>query len=145
MTPKLLRHNKSNNFRAISKKSSNENSKIELTTVLNTKHEYFLNNNSDKVTLVYFNNMIETKPQKLSEMKPIIKNDGIIMAPNCFNRGKPQFINYPQNYRHKKSLRRVLSGRILSSDPKLRDNNTNNIDNNNGMNRRRIISAKIEN
>ena len=90
MTPKLFRNNKSNNFRAI----SNENSKIELTTILNSKHEYFLNNNSDKVTLVYFNDMIETKPQKLSEMKPIIKNDVIIMAPNYFNRGN-QFINYP--------------------------------------------------
>ena len=145
MTPKLFRLNKSNNFRAISKKSSNENSKIELTTVLNTKHEYFLNNNNDKVTLVYFNDMIETKPQKLSEMKPIIKNDGIIMAPNYFNRGKPQFINYPQNYRQTKNLRRVQSGRILSSAQKLRDNNTNNIDNNNEMNRRRIISAKLEN
>ena len=141
MTPKLFRNNKSNNFRAI----SNENSKIELTTILNSKHEYFLNNNSDKVTLVYFNDMIETKPQKLSEMKPIIKNDGIIMAPNYFNRGKPQFINDPQNYRHANSLRRVQSGRIQSSVPKLRDNNINNIDNNNGMNRRRIISAKLEN
>ena len=145
MTPKLFRHNKSNNFRAISKKSSNENSKIELTTVLNTKHEYFLNNNNDKVTLVYFNDMIETKPQKFSEMKPIIKNDGIIMAPNYFNRGKPQFINYPQNYRHAKTLRRVQSGRIISSVQKMRDNNTNIIDNNNEMNRRRIISAKLEN
>ena len=145
MTPKLLRYNKSNNFRAISKKSSNENSKIELTTVLNNRNEYFLNNNNDKVTLVYFNNMIETKPQKLSEMKPIIKNDGIIMAPNYFNRGKPQFINYPQNYNHSKSLRRVQSGRFLSSSTKLRDNNANSIDNNNGMDRRRIISAKLEN
>ena len=61
---------------------------------IDSKHEYFLNNNSDKVTLVYFNDMIETKPQKLSEMKPIIKNDVIIMAPNYFNRGN-QFINYP--------------------------------------------------
>ena len=144
VTPQLFRHNKSNNFRAISKKSSNENSKIELTSVLNTKHEYFLNNNNDKVTLVYFNDIIEIKPQKLSEMKPIIKNDGIIMTPNYFNRGKPQLINYPQNYRHTKSLRRVQSGRI-GSVPKMRYNNTNNIDNSNGMNRRRIISAKLEN
>jgi hypothetical protein len=134
MTPKLFKHNKSNNFREISKKSSNENSKIELTSVLNTKHEYFLNNNNDKVTLVYFNDMIETKPQKLSEMKPIIKNDGIIMAPNYFNRGKPQFINYSQSFRHKNNLRRVQSGRILGSVPKLRDNDTNYIDNNNRLN-----------
>jgi len=142
MTAQLFRHNKSNNFRAISKKSSNENSKIELTTVLNTRHEYFLNNNNDKVTLLYFNDIIETKPHKLTDMKPIIKNDGIIMAPNYFNRGKPQLINYPQNYSHTKSLRRVQSGRILSSVPKLRDNN---IDNNNEMNRKKIISANLEN
>ena len=145
ITPQLFRHNKGNNFRAISKKSSNENSKIELTTVLNTRHEYFLNNNNDKVTLFYFNDIIETKPQKLTDMKPIIKNDGIIIAPNYFNRGKPQLINYPQNYRHTKSLRRVQSGRILSSVPKLRDNNSNNIDYNNEMNKRRIISANLEN
>ena len=145
MTPRLFRYNKNSNFRAVSKKSSNENSKIELTTVLNNKNEYFLNNKNDKVTLVYFNDIIETKPQKLSEMKPIIKNDGIIMAPNYFNRGKPQFINYPQNYRHTKDLRRVQSGRILSIVQKLRDNNINNIDNNNEMNKKRIISANLEN
>ena len=157
-TPKLFRYNK-NTFRAVSKKSSNENSKMDFTTsVLNTKHEYFLNNNNDKVTLVYFNDIIETKPQKINEMKPIIKNDGIIVAPNYFNRGKPQLISYHNKLKQKKNLRRVQSGKIFRRTPNLKDNviiqeehlgmfkknnDINNILSNNGLNQKRIISAKV--
>ena len=121
-TPKL-KYNKSNNFRTISKKSSNENSKIDFTTsVLNSKHEYYLNNNNDKITLVYFNDVIETKHQNPNEMKPIIKNDGIIVAPNYFNRGKPQLINYSSKNEKKKYLKRAQSGRVLGNIPNNRDN-----------------------
>ena len=121
-TPSLYKFNK-NNFRAVSKKSSNENSKIEFTTsVLNTKNEYYLNNNSDKVTLIYFNDMIETKHQSLNQMKPIIKNDGIIVASNYFNRGKPQLLNYHEKYKQSKNMRRVQSGRHIGKIPRLKDN-----------------------
>ena len=124
LTPKMLRYNKTNNnFRAISKKSSNENSKLDFTTsVINTKHEYLFNNNNDKVTLIYFNDIIENKPTKINEGKPIIKNDRIIVASNYFNRAKPQILNYKTNFRNKRSLRRVQSGKNSSSAPKLKDN-----------------------
>ena len=123
LTPKLFKFNKNNNFRAVSKKSSNENSKIEFTTsVLNTKHEYFLNNKSDKVTFVYFNNIIEMKPQKVNDIKPIVKNDGIIVASNYFNRGKPQLLTYRYKNKTKKYLNRVKSGKNIGTFPKLKDN-----------------------
>ena len=124
LTPKILRYNKSNNnFRAISKKSSNENSKLDFTTsVLNTKHELMFNNNNDKVTLIYFNEIIENKPPKISEGKPVIKNDRIIVGANYYNRTKPQILNYKSNFRHKRNLRRVQSGKNSSTAPKLKDN-----------------------
>ena len=116
--------NKNNNFRAASKKSSNENSKIEFTTSNpNTKYEYFMNNKNDKVTLVYFNDMIEMKPQKIGEMKPVIKNDGIIIASNYFNRGKPQLLDYHKKFRQNKNLKRVNSEKIFEEIPKIKDNN----------------------
>ncbi len=123
-TPKLFRLNRTNNFRAVSKKSSNENSKIEFTTsVLTNKHEYFLNNKNDKVTLVYFNDIIEMKPQNINEMKPIIKNDGIIVPSNYFNRGKPQFLNnHKKSNNIRKNFNRIHSGKTLGSIPKLKDN-----------------------
>ena len=124
LTPKILRYARSNNnFRAISKKSSNENSKLDFTTsVLNTKHEYMLNNNNDKVTLIYFNDIIENKPAKINDGKPIIKSDRIIVAGNYYNRAKPQMLNYKSNFRNKRSLRRVQSSKNSSSVPKLKDN-----------------------
>ena len=110
---KLFKHHKNNNFRAaVSKKSSNENSKIEFTTsAINNKHEYYYNNNNDKVTLIYFNDIIEMKPQNINEMKPIIKNDGIIMPANHFNRGKPQLLNYHFKLKHNKNFRRIKSNK----------------------------------
>jgi hypothetical protein len=125
-TPKLLKSNK-NNFRAVSKKSSNENSKIEFTTsVLNTKQEFFFNNNNDKITLVYFNDIIETKPQKISDLKPIIRNDGIIVASNYFNRAKPQLLKYKNFYGNEgKNFRRIQSGKPVGRMPKI--NNKMNI------------------
>ena len=124
LTPKILRYNKTNNnFRAISKKSSNENSKMDFTTsVLNTKHEYMLNNNNDKVTLIYFNDIIENKPPKLNDGKPIIKNDRIIVGANYYNRTKPQILNYKSNFRNKRNLRRVQSSKNPATAPKLKDN-----------------------
>ena len=124
MTPKILRYNKSNNnFRAASKKSSNENSKLDFTTsVLNTKHEYWLNNNNDKVTFIYFNDVIENKPQKISDGKPVIKNDRIIVGANFFNRSKPQMLTSKTYFRNKRSLRRVKSSKNSLVAPKLKDN-----------------------
>ena len=122
-TPKLFKFNKNNNFRVVSKKSSNENSKIEFTTsVLNTKHEYFFNNKSDKVTFVYFNDIIEMKPQSMNNIKPIVRNDGIIIASNYFNRGKPQLLNNRNKKKTKKYLNRIKSGKNIASFPKLNDN-----------------------
>ena len=124
LTPKIIRYNKTNNnFRAISKKSSNENSKLDFTTsVLNTKHEYWLNNNNDKVTLIYFNDVIENKPPKLNEGKPVIKKDRIIVGANYYNRTKPQILNYKSNFRNKRNLRRVQSSKNSLTVPKLKDN-----------------------
>ena len=124
MTPKILRYNKNNNnFRAASKKSSNENSKLDFTTsVLNTKHEYWLNNNNDKVTFIYFNDVIENKPQKISDGKPVIKNDRIIVGANFFNRSKPQMLTSKTYFRNKRSLRRVKSSKNSLVGPKLKDN-----------------------
>ena len=125
LTPKMLRYNKTksqSNFRAISKKSSNENSKLDFTTsVLNTKHEYMFNNNNDKVTLIYFNDVIENKPQKY-EGKPIIKNDRIIVGANYYNRANPQLLNHKNYFRNAKSLRRVQSSKISSNAKKLKNN-----------------------
>ena len=124
LTPKLFRYSKGkNNFRAVSKKSSNENSKLDFTTsVLNTKHEYLFNNNNDKVTLIYFNDVIESKPQKINEGKPVIKNDRIIVGANYYNRARPQILNYKTNFRNKRSLRRVQSSKNSSFVPKLKNN-----------------------
>jgi hypothetical protein len=124
MTPKILRYTKNNNnFRAASKKSSNENSKLDFTTsVLNTKHEYWLNNNNDKVTFIYFNDVIENKPQKISDGKPVIKNDRIIVGANFFNRSKPQMLTSKTYFRNKRSLRRVKSSKNSLVAPKLKDN-----------------------
>jgi hypothetical protein len=124
MTPKIPRYNKGSNiFRAISKKSSNENSKMDFTSsVLNTKHEFMLNSNNDKITLIYFNDVIENKPQKISETKPIIKNDRIIVGANYYNRSKPQVLSFKSNFRNKKSLRRVQSSINSSKAPNLKDN-----------------------
>ena len=124
MTPKILRYHKNNNnFRAASKKSSNENSKLDFTTsVLNTKHEYWLNNNNDKVTFIYFNDVIENKPQKISDGKPVIKNDRIIVGANFFNRSKPQMLTSKTYFRNKRSLRRVKSSKNSLVAPKLKDN-----------------------
>ena len=124
MTPKILRYTKNNNnFRAASKKSSNENSKLDFTTsVLNTKHEYWLNNNNDKVTFIYFNDVIENKPQKISDGKPVIKNDRIIVGANFFNRSKPQMLTSKTYFRNKRSLRRVKSSKNSLVGPKLKDN-----------------------
>ncbi len=66
--------------------------------------------------------MIETKHQSLNQMKPIIKNDGIIVASNYFNRGKPQLLNCHEKYKQNKNMRRVLSGRHIGKIPKLKDN-----------------------
>ena len=122
-TPKLFRFNKNNNFRAVSKKSSNENSKIEFTTsVLNTKHEFFLNNKNDKVTFIYFNDNIQMKPEKINEMKPIIKNDGIIVSSNYFNRGKPQLLNKHSKLKINKHINKAHSRKKIGNLPKLKDN-----------------------
>ena len=127
LTPKLLRYNKSknqSNFRAISKKSSNENSKLDFTTsVLNTKHEYLFNNNNDKVTFIYFNNVIENKPQTINEGKPIIKNDRIIVGANYYNRSKPQLLSQKSNFRNTRTLRRVQSSKNYSYANKQKNNN----------------------
>ena len=122
-TPKLFRFNKNNNFRAVSKKSSNENSKIEFTTsVLNNKHEFFLNNKNDKVTFIHFNDNIQMKPEKINEMKPIIKNDGVIVASNYFNRGKPQLLKRHSKLKINKYLNKAHSGKERGNLPKLKDN-----------------------
>ena len=124
MTPKILRYNKNNNnFRAASKKSSNENSKLDFTTsVLNAKHEYWFNNNNNKITFIYFNDVIENKPQKISDGKPVIKNDRIIVGANFFNRSKPQMLTSKTYFRNKRSLRRVKSSKNSLVAPKLKDN-----------------------
>ena len=155
--PKTYRYNK-NNFRVSSKKSSNENSKIEFTTSLpNNKQEFYMNSKNDKVTLIYFNDIIQMKPQNINDMKPIIKNDGIIVASNYFNRGKPQIINHQKRYRLNKNLKKVLSLRTLGETPKKEDNiiiqeehlvmnkKQNNLNNSsdNKVKRRRIFSAKV--
>ncbi len=119
--PKTVRNTK-NNFRFSSKKSSNENSKIEFTTSLPNKQEFYMNNKNDKVTFIYFNDVIEMKPQKLSDLKPIIKNDGIIIPSNYFNRGKPQLLDYHKKIKLNNDLQRVLSDRTLGETPKKRDN-----------------------
>ena len=110
---------KNNNFRTTSKISSNENSKIELTTSLpNTKYEYFLNNNNDKVAMVYFNDLIEIRPHKKNEKKPIIKNDGIFVASNYFNRGKPQLLKFHYKINHRNNnFRRVNPKKIFGEIP----------------------------
>ena len=156
-SPKTYRYSK-NNFRVSSKKSSNENSKIEFTTSLpNNKQEFYMNSKNDKVTLIYFNDIIQMKPQNINDMKPIIKNDGIIVASNYFNRGKPQIINHQKRYRLNKNLKKVLSLRNLGETPKKEDNTIiqeehlgmnkkqNNLDNSsdNKVKRRRIFSAKV--
>ena len=119
--PKTVRNTK-NNFRFSSKKSSNENSKIEFTTSLPNKQEFYMNNKNDKVTFIYFNDVIEMKPQKLSDLKPIIKNDGIIIPSNYFNRGKPQLLDYHKKLKLNNDLQRVLSDRTLGETPKKKDN-----------------------
>ena len=91
-------------------------------SVLNTKHEFMLNSNNDKITLIYFNDVIENKPQKISETKPIIKNDRIIVGANYYNRSKPQVLSFKSNFRNKKSLRRVQSSINSSKAPNLKDN-----------------------
>ena len=122
-TTKLFRFNKNNNFRAVSKKSSNDNSKIEFTTsVLNTKHEFFLNNKTDKVTFIYFNDNVQMKPENINEMKPIIKNDGIIVASNYFNRGKTQLLNRHSKLKINNHLNKAYSGKEIGNLPKLKDN-----------------------
>ena len=127
LTPKLLRYNKNkkpSNFRAISKKSSNENSKLDFTTsVLNTKHEYLFNSNNDKVTFIYFNDVIENKPLTINEGKPIIKNDRIIVGANYYNRAKPQLLNQKSNFRNNRPLRRVQSSKNYSYANKQKSNN----------------------
>ena len=127
LTPKLLRYSKTkhpSNFRAISKKSSNENSKLDFTTsVLNTKHEYLFNSNNDKVTFIYFNDVIENKPQTINEGKPIIKNDRIIVGANYYNRAKPQLLNQKSNFRNTRTLRRVQSSKNYSYANKQKNNN----------------------
>ena len=124
LTPKLLKCSRGkNNIKALSKKSSNENSKLDFTTsVLNTKQEFLFNNN-DKVTLIYFNDVIENKPQKLNEGKPIIKNDRIIVGANYYNRARPQRLNYKSDFRNKRNLRRVQSSKNSSFVPNLKRNN----------------------
>ena len=156
-SPKTYRYNK-NNFRVSSKKSSNENSKIEFTTSLpNNKQEFYVNSKNDKVTLIYFNDIIQMKPQSINDMKPIIKNDGIIVASNYFNRGKPQIINHQKRYRLNKNLKKVLSLRTFGETPKKEDNiiiqeehlamnkKQNYLNNSldNKVKRRRIFSAKV--
>ena len=89
---------------------------------MNTKHEFMLNNNNDKITLIYFNDVIENKPEKISEGKPIIKNDRIIVGANYYNRTKPQVFNFKTNFRNKKGLRRVQSSINSTNAPKLKDN-----------------------
>ena len=127
LTPKLLRYSKTkhpSNFRTISKKSSNENSKLDFTTsVLNTKHEYLFNSNNDKVTFIYFNDVIENKPQTINEGKPIIKNDRIIVGANYYNRAKPQLLNQKSNFRNTRTLRRVQSSKNYSYANKQKNNN----------------------
>ena len=81
--------------------------------MLNTKHEYFLNNKSDKVSFVYFNNVIEMKPQNMNDIKPIVKNDGIIFPFNYFNRGRPQLLTYRSKFKAIKYLNRVKSGKSV--------------------------------
>ena len=126
LTPQLLRYSKTknqSNFRAISKKSSNENSKLDFTTsVLNTKHEYMFNNNNDKVTFIYFNDVIENKPQSINERKPVIKNDKIIVGANYYNRAKPQLLNHKSNFRNSRTLKRVQSSKNYSHARKLKNN-----------------------
>ena len=116
-----------------------------------------MNSKNDKVTLIYFNDIIQMKPQNINDMKPIIKNDGIIVASNYFNRGKPQIINHQKRYRLNKNLKKVLSLRNLGETPKKEDNTIiqeehlgmnkkqNNLDNSsdNKVKRRRIFSAKV--
>ena len=147
---KLLKYIKNNNFRNASQKSSNQNSKIELSTsLLNTKNEYFMNNNNnDKVTLVYFNDFIEMKPQKISDMKPIIKNDGIIVGSNYFNKGKPQLFNsgYKYKMKQRRSLKRVQSCKSLNPVPKLKYNEIiRNDDNKKYIRKNKEMNNKINN
>ena len=80
------------------------------------------NNNNDKVTLIYFNKVIENKPQKLSEGKPIIKNDRIIVAANYFNRAKPQMLNYKAMMKNKRNIRKARYIKNSSSLPDMKDN-----------------------
>ena len=120
-TPLLFKYNK-NNFRALSKKSSNENSKIDFTTSFNTKNEFYLSNNNDKVSLVYFNDIIDNNNQKINEMKPIIKKDGIFSASKYFSRSKPQLLNSHKKYKQKKNFIRIQSGKALGKTRKIKDN-----------------------
>ena len=53
--------------------------------------------------MIYFNDVIENKPEKISEGKPIIKNDRIIVGANYYNRTKPQVFNFKTNFRNKKN------------------------------------------
>ena len=91
------------------------------TSALNTKNENFVSNKNDNVTLVYFNDFIEMKPQKINELKPIIKNDGI-MAPNYFSRSKPYLLNRYSKLKANKYLSRVKSDKNLGPLFKLKNN-----------------------
>ena len=116
----LFRNN--NNFKFGLEKSSKNNSKMHLnTSALNTKNENFVSNKNDNVTLVYFNDFIEMKPQKINELKPIIKNDGI-MAPNYFSRSKPYLLNRYSKLKANKYLSRVKSDKNLGPLFKLKNN-----------------------
>ena len=130
LTKKILKYSHSknrNNFRTISKKSSNENSsKIDFTTsILNTKHDLMFNHkdNNGKVSFIYFNDIIKTIPQRFDDGKPIIKNDRIIAGTNYYNRVRPQLLYNKFKYsRNTKILRRVQSSKISSFVHKLKNN-----------------------
>ena len=64
----------------------------------------------------------KNKPQKISDGKPVIKNDRIIVGANFFNRSKPQMLTSKTYFRNKRSLRRVKSSKNSLVAPKLKDN-----------------------
>ena len=109
-----------NNFKGISKKSSNENSKdFTISGLSSAKQEYILYNNSnEKVALVYVNDYIDTKFQKernINNMK-MRKSDSMVVTPNFYNRSKPQMI-----YNNQKFSGIEQSGRNSCSVPRLRE------------------------
>ena len=155
ITPKkVLSNTIKNNFRRFSKKNSLDNTKSDFnTSTFVKKNNLLINTKSKKVNMFYFNDIIETKNQKIYEMRPIIRNDNIFVGTNYFNRTRPQILNNKNKLiLDKKELKRVQSGQNLKKMSNMEDNMIiqeenlevrNNSLNNNYKGRKRIVSARI--